>query len=182
MTKKINIYAFDMNCVGHINHGLWTHPRDRSSSYTSLDYWVNLAKIAERGKLDGIFLADIVGVYDVYKGGPETAIAAGAQVPVNDPMLLVPAMAYATKHLGFGVTVNTTYEQPYLHARRMSTLDHLTNGRIGWNIVTGYLDSAASLLNVVVLRFPWQIEARLALATLVVRLLPRQQILVLKFS
>ena len=81
MTKKINIYAFDMNCVGHINHGLWTHPRDRSSSYTSLDYWVNLAKIAERGKLDGIFLADIVGVYDVYKGGPETAIAAGAQVP-----------------------------------------------------------------------------------------------------
>jgi len=128
MTKKINIYAFDMNCVGHINHGLWTHPRDLSASYTSLDYWVNLAKIAERGKLDGIFLADIVGVYDVYKGGPETAIAAGAQVPVNDPMLLVPAMAYATKHLGFGVTVNTTYEQPYLHARRMSTLDHLTNG------------------------------------------------------
>ncbi|MFL5132282.1 MAG: LLM class flavin-dependent oxidoreductase [Microvirga sp.] len=143
MTKKINIYAFDMNCVGHINHGMWTHPRDQSSSYTSLDYWVNLAKIAERGKLDGIFLADIVGIYDVYKGGPEAAIAAGAQVPVNDPMLLVPAMAHATKHLGFGVTVNTTYEQPYLHARRMSTLDHLTKGRVGWNIVTGYLDSAA---------------------------------------
>jgi len=143
MTKKIHIYAFDMNCVGHINHGLWTHPRDLSSSYTSLDYWVKLAQIAERGKLDGIFLADIVGVYDVYKGGPETAIATGAQVPVNDPMLLVPAMAYATKHLGFGITVNTTYEQPYLHARRMSTLDHLTNGRVGWNIVTGYLDSAA---------------------------------------
>jgi FMN-dependent oxidoreductase (nitrilotriacetate monooxygenase family) len=65
------------------------------------------------------------------------------QLPVNDPLLLVSAMAGVTKHLGFGVTVNLTYETPYLFARRMSTLDHLTRGRIGWNIVTGYLDSAA---------------------------------------
>jgi FMN-dependent oxidoreductase (nitrilotriacetate monooxygenase family) len=56
---------------------------------------------------------------------------------------LIPAMAAVTKHLGFGVTANLTYETPYLFARRMSTLDHLTSGRIGWNIVTGYLDSAA---------------------------------------
>ncbi len=65
------------------------------------------------------------------------------QIPVNDPLLLVPAMAYATQHLGFGVTCNLTYEPPYTFARRMSTLDHLTKGRIGWNVVTGYLDSAA---------------------------------------
>ena len=55
----------------------------------------------------------------------------------------MPAMAYATQHLGFGVTCNLTYEPPYTFARRMSTLDHLTKGRIGWNVVTGYLDSAA---------------------------------------
>jgi FMN-dependent oxidoreductase (nitrilotriacetate monooxygenase family) len=65
------------------------------------------------------------------------------QLPVNDPTLLVSAMAAVTENLGFGVTVNLTYEQPYLLARRFSTLDHLTQGRIGWNIVTGYLDSAA---------------------------------------
>ena len=65
------------------------------------------------------------------------------QVPVNDPLLLVPAMAAATEHLGFGVTVTLSYEPPFPFARRMSTLDHLTDGRIGWNIVTGYLDSAA---------------------------------------
>jgi FMN-dependent oxidoreductase (nitrilotriacetate monooxygenase family) len=52
-------------------------------------------------------------------------------------------MAYATRHLGFGVTCNLTYEPPYIFARRLSTLDHLTKGRIGWNVVTGYLDSAA---------------------------------------
>ncbi len=143
MTRQLQLYAFDMNCVGHINHGLWTHPRDNSLRYTDLDYWTNLAKTAERGKLDGIFLADIVGVYDVYQGGPEAAIRGGAQIPVNDPLIPLSAMAAVTEHLGFGVTVNTTYEPPFLFARRMSTLDHLTKGRIGWNIVTGYLDSAA---------------------------------------
>lgn len=52
-------------------------------------------------------------------------------------------MAAATKNIGFGVTVATTYEQPYHLARRLSTVDHLSGGRLGWNIVTGYLDSAA---------------------------------------
>jgi long-chain alkane monooxygenase len=141
--KAMQIYAFDMNCVGHINHGMWTHPRDTSPSYTDLEYWVDFARTAERGKLDGIFLADIVGVYDVYEGSPDASIRAGAQIPVNDPVIPLSAMAYATENLGFGVTVNTTYEPPFLLARRMSTLDHLTKGRIGWNIVTGYLDSAA---------------------------------------
>ncbi len=141
--KKMQIYAFDMNCVGHINHGMWTHPRDRSVNYTDLDYWVDFARTAERGRLDGIFLADIVGVYDVYKNSPAPVIETGAQIPVNDPLMPISAMAYVTKHLAFGVTVNTTYEPPFLLARRMSTLDHLTKGRIGWNIVTGYLDSAA---------------------------------------
>jgi len=143
MTKEIRLNAFDMNCVGHIQHGMWTHPRDQSANYNTLEYWQNLARIAERGKLDGIFLADIVGVYDVYQDKPDASIAHAVQIPVNDPLLVVPAMAAVTQHLGFGVTCNLTYEPPYLFARRMSTLDHLTNGRIGWNIVTGYLDSAA---------------------------------------
>ncbi|WP_201319590.1 LLM class flavin-dependent oxidoreductase, partial [Burkholderia sp. E168m30] len=124
--KKILLNAFNMNCVGHINHGLWTHPRDRSAHYTDLDYWADLARTLERGKFDGIFLADIVGVYDVFGGGPDAALRESVQVPVNDPLLLVPAMAQVTRHLGFGVTANLTYEPPYLFARRMSTLDHLT--------------------------------------------------------
>ena len=143
MTKQIRLNAFDMNCVGHIQHGLWTHPRDRSTTYNTIEYWQNLARTAERGLFDGIFLADIVGVYDVYKGSPAPSLENAVQVPVNDPMLVVPVMAAVTKHIGFGVTANLTYEAPYLFARRMSTLDHLTGGRVGWNIVTGYLDSAA---------------------------------------
>ncbi len=141
--KQIRLNAFDMNCVGHIQHGLWSHPRDGSTAYNTIGYWQDLARTAERGLFDGIFLADIVGVYDVYKDSAAPSIIDAVQIPVNDPLLLVPAMAAVTRHVGFGVTCNLTYEQPYLLARRMSTLDHLTNGRIGWNIVTGYLDSAA---------------------------------------
>ena len=76
-------------------------------------------------------------------GSADAAIAAGVQVPLIDPSLLIPAMAAVTTHLGFGVTANLTCEQPFVFARRMSSLDQLTNGRIAWNVVTGYLDSAA---------------------------------------
>jgi long-chain alkane monooxygenase len=143
MTNKILLNAFDMNCVGHIQHGLWTHPRDRSVDYNTLPYWTGLARTLERGLFDGLFIADIVGVYDVYQHSVDITAREAIQLPVNDPMLLVSAMAAVTQHLGFGVTVNLTYEAPYLLARRFSTLDHLTGGRVGWNIVTGYLESAA---------------------------------------
>jgi FMN-dependent oxidoreductase (nitrilotriacetate monooxygenase family) len=141
--KKILLNAFNMNCVGHINHGLWTHPRDRSADYHTLSYWTDLARLLERGLFDGLFIADIVGAYDVYQRSVDVTLKESVQLPVNDPMMLVSAMAAVTQNLGFGVTVNLTYEAPYLLARRFSTLDHLTEGRIGWNIVTGYLDSAA---------------------------------------
>ena len=62
MIKEIRLNAFDMNCVGHIQHGMWTHPRDRSVAYNTIGYWQDLARLAERGKFDGIFLADIVGL------------------------------------------------------------------------------------------------------------------------
>src|ERR1700757_2736692 len=143
MTKEIRLNAFDMNCVGHIQHGMWTHPRDRSTEYNTIGYWQDLARLAERGKFDGIFLADIVGVYDVYRGGPAPSIVDAVQIPVNDPMMVVPVMAAVTEHIGFGVPATLPYDPPYLFPRRMSTLDHLTGGRVGWNIVTGYLDSAA---------------------------------------
>jgi len=143
MPRQIRLNAFDMNCVAHQSPGLWTHPRDRADRYNTLEYWVELARVLERGKFDALFLADVLGVYDVYRGSPDAAIAQAVQVPVNDPLLLIPAMAYVTRNLGFGVTCAVSYEHPYTLARRFSTLDHLTGGRIGWNVVTGYLNSAA---------------------------------------
>lgn len=142
-TKRILVNAFAMSCPAHLVAGTWRHPESRAAQYTDLSYWTELAQLLERGLYDGLFIADVIGVYDVYGGGPAAALRAGAQVPTADPLLLVSAMAHVTEHLGFGVTVSTSYEHPFILARRMSTLDHLTGGRIGWNIVTSYLNSGA---------------------------------------
>src|SRR3984893_2400091 len=143
MTKEIRLNAFAMNCVAHQSPGLWTHPRDRTAEYNRLPYWLDLARALERGRFDGLFLADVLGVYDVFGNSPDAALRHATQTPANEPLLLISAMAAVTENLGFGVTSNLSFEPPYPFARRMSTLDHLTEGRIGWNVVTGYLDSAA---------------------------------------
>lgn len=144
--KPIILNAFDMNCAGHINHGLWTHPRDESYRFNELRYWTGLAKTLEQGLFDGLFLADITGCYDVYQHNIDVTLKESVQLPSHDPTTLVSAMASVTEHLGFGITVNLSYETPYQFARRMASLDHLTEGRLGWNIVTGYLDSAERLI------------------------------------
>ena len=127
----------------HLSPGLWRHPRSEAMAYTKRGYWTELARILERGLFDGLFIADTLGVSDVYRGNRDTALGDGLHVPLNDPLLAISAMAEVTEHLGFGVTMSMTYEHPFTLARRMSTLDHLTDGRIGWNMVTSSLDSAS---------------------------------------
>ncbi|MFV5396943.1 LLM class flavin-dependent oxidoreductase [Acinetobacter baumannii] len=146
MTKRISFNAFEMNCIAHQSPGLWRHPQDRSVEYKDLEYWTDLAQILERGFFDGIFIADVLGIYDVYHQSAKHALTGAVQVPVNDPLQIVPAMAAVTKHLGFGVTTSISFEHPYPFARRISTLDHLTKGRVGWNIVTSYLESGSKNL------------------------------------
>jgi FMN-dependent oxidoreductase (nitrilotriacetate monooxygenase family) len=142
MKKQMRLNAMEMNCVGCCP-GLWLHPEDQTIRYNTLEYWTEMARLLERGLFDSLFIADIFGIYDVYGGNADAAFRNAVEFPVNDPFLLVPAMAMVTKHLSFGITGTVTYEPPYSFARRLSTLDHLTNGRIAWNIVTGYLESAA---------------------------------------
>lgn len=141
--KRIILNAFDMTCVGHQAAGTWRHPSSQASRYNDIEYWTNLAIELERGAFDALFIADVVGVYDVYRGSAEAALHDAAQVPVNDPFGAISAMAAVTRNLGFGITAAVTFEHPYLLARRLSTLDHLTKGRVAWNVVSSYLDSAA---------------------------------------
>lgn len=143
MSKTIRFNAFEMNCVGHQSPGLWRHPRDRSWQYKDLEYWTDLAKILERGIFDAVFIADVIGYYDVYHGNNDHAFAQGVQIPVNDPLQLANPIALATQHLGIGITASTSFEHPYTFARRLATADHHTKGRVGWNIVTSYLESGA---------------------------------------
>ncbi|MDN5595095.1 MAG: NtaA/DmoA family FMN-dependent monooxygenase, partial [Brevibacterium sp.] len=143
MTKPIILNAFDMMTPVHQSPGLWRHPESRVEEFTQLNFWTDLAKTLEEGGFSSLFLADILGVYDVYGGNADVTNRGGVQFPLLDPLVAVPAMAAVTKTLGFGVTASVTYEQPYLLARTLTTLDHFTNGRVAWNIVTSYVDSAA---------------------------------------
>ncbi len=141
--KRLILNLFEMNCVSHITHGLWRLPDNNRERVNDIEYWIELAKLLEDGGFDAVFLADVIGTYDVFRGSADTSIREGLQIPNNDPASVVPAMAAVTRHLGFGITFSTTYEPPFAWARRLSTLDHLTKGRVGWNIVTSYLPNAA---------------------------------------
>ena len=85
MSKPIRFNAFTMNMVGDQSPGLWTHPRDRCGDYRKLEHWTELATLLERGLFDGVFIADVLGIYDVYGASPVAAIRHAVQVPVNDP-------------------------------------------------------------------------------------------------
>lgn len=143
--KQLILNAFVITSPGHLAPGLWKHPRNQTTEYNKLKFWTDLAQRLDKAKFHALFIADVLGGYDVYKGpanvGP--AIPSGAQFPINDPLYAVPAMAAVTKNLVFGITASTTYDLPYALARRFSTVDHLANGRVAWNIVTSYLESAA---------------------------------------
>lgn len=143
--KQIILNAFVMNAPGHLSPGLWRHPSNKTDQYKKLSFWTDLAKLLDEAGFHAMFIADTLGPYDVYKGPANIvpSLSSGAQYPVNDPLYLVPAMAAATKNLIFGVTASLTYEKPYSLARRLTTVDHLSEGRVAWNIVTSYLDSAA---------------------------------------
>ena len=140
--KKIHLGVFEVNAVNHLTQGIWAHPDQNRIDFNNIDYWANIAKTLERGKFDFMFFAD---TYSSPKSNAETAIKEASGFPGNDPMMLIPALAMVTENLSFAMTASTTYEAPYANARRFSTLDHVTKGRIGWNVVTTSSDSAADL-------------------------------------
>jgi len=134
--KQILLGAFEINQVNLTSQGLWAHPEQNTYRYKELTYWTDLARLLERGFFDFIFLADSYG-YPLLKGGtPDVTFEQAVEIPKNDPMLLIPALSAATRDLNFVVTASTSFEHPYANARRFATLDHLTQGRIAWNVVT----------------------------------------------
>lgn len=133
--------AFVMNTTSHIVQGTWRLPDAGQTDYNSLDHWVDLARLLERGRFDTIFFADVAGLYGDYRGGYRKYLEAGLQIPSNDPSVLASAIAYNTEHLGIAITSSVVQEHPFNFARRISTLDHLTKGRVAWNIVTSHIEN-----------------------------------------
>jgi len=127
----MHLCAFIMATGHHI--ASWRHPAVPLENGTDVRYWANLARIAERGKLDAIFLYDGAAL----PGMPLEQVCRGDRATFFDPMTLLPALAMVTDKIGLVATSSTTYDQPYYVARRYLSLDHLSGGRAGWNLVTG---------------------------------------------
>ena len=83
--KRLILNLFEMNCVSHITHGLWRLPDNNRERFNDIEYWTALAELLEQGGFDAVFLADVVGTYDVFRGSAATAIREGLQIPNNDP-------------------------------------------------------------------------------------------------
>lgn len=139
----LHFSAFVMNTTSHILQGVWRRPDAGQTNFNSLEHWVHLAKVLERGRFDFIFFADVVGLYGDYGGSYEKYVASGLQIPSNDPSVIASAIAYNTTDLGIAITSSVIQEHPFNFARKISTLDHASNGRIAWNIVTSALANAA---------------------------------------
>lgn len=142
-TRPLVLSLFEMASVVHLSRGLWAHPRDQRQRIGDIAFWRELGQLLEYGTFDQVFLADVLGVYDVYGDDLTTPVREAFQVPALDPLIVLGALTDATEHLGLAATFSTTYEPPFAFARRISTLDQLSGGRVGWNVVTSYLTNAA---------------------------------------
>lgn len=136
MPKQIVLGAFEEFTPNFIANA-WHHERGDTSGFARLPFWRELAQELESEGFDFLFLAEAIG-YPMTENGevPEAVIREAVQFPVHDPVALVAALTGATSRMGLVVTASTTAQHPLLNARTFTTLDHLSDGRIGWNIVT----------------------------------------------
>jgi long-chain alkane monooxygenase len=136
MTKQIVLGAFEEFTPNFISNA-WHHPRGDTSGFATLKYWQEMARELDRAGFDFLFLAEALG-YPMTDDGdvPDVVIREAVQVPAHDPATLISGLAATVDRLGFVLTTSTTAGHPYLNARTFTSLDHLTEGRIAWNIVT----------------------------------------------
>lgn len=139
---RLLLSAFLMNTTSHILGGQWRHPEAQQHRFNEMKLWVDLAKELEDARFDTIFLADVVGLYGDHDGGWASHIKRGLQVPSNDPLVLASALAAVTDEIGLAFTSSVIQSDPFQLARQLSTLDHLSNGRVAWNIVTSVLENS----------------------------------------
>lgn len=130
-TRSMHINLFIHGCGHH--RAAWRHPDSSVERLGDISYFEDLARIAERGKLDAVFFADGNAV-DSVEDGPRWFL---------EPLTCLTAMSRATQQIGLISTVSSTFFTPFHAARMLASMDHISNGRIGWNVVTSMFDAEA---------------------------------------
>lgn len=140
MSTRKRQLALAVFLTRHGHHpGAWRQPATAQTGTPDFSYWADLVRTAERGKLDAAFFADFVGQSGARTKGIERRHA----FLDFEPLTAIAALGAVTSRIGLVATVNTNFEQPYSLARRFASLEYITNGRTGWNIVSSLADGAA---------------------------------------
>ena len=140
--KQAHILGFLQHGLNSHATGMWRNHQDkRGWKFSEPEYWVHMARTMERGMFDAMFIADELAPYNNYKQSSDDTVRYAVQCPTHEPSTIVPIIGQATKHLGVGVTLSTAFVHPYAMCRQLSSLDHLTKGRVAWNIVSSYSKS-----------------------------------------
>ena len=144
--NKIHIAQFLVHGPTYHSLGMWRHPKTISSGFKwdKPELYQHIARVCERGLFDTVFFADLNYIADTYKGAMAPSLMHATQAPEHDPIPLLSFMAAATKKIGVASTFSVSHSHPFYAARLWATLDHLTNGRAGWNVVTSINSNQAA--------------------------------------
>ena len=136
--RKIHLAQFLVHGPTYHSLAMWRHPRTDHGRYAwnRPELYQHIARVCERGRFDMVFFADLNYISDAYRASMEPALRYAVQAPEHDPIPLLSYMGAVTNRIGLAATYSTSHSHPFYAARLWATIDHLTGGRAGWNVVT----------------------------------------------
>ena len=141
--RKMHLVAYLKTGPTAMHVGGWRHPESTLDDILEPSRYEHIARVLEAAKFDGCFFADLFGLYDVHQGSFDAYVRRGGQISFLDPTVVLPVMAAATRNLGLGATLSTSFHTAYHLARWLGSLDVMSKGRVAWNVVTSATDLEA---------------------------------------
>jgi len=141
--RKMHLIAYLKTGPTALHTGGWRHPESTLDDILEPSRYEYIARLLESAKFDGCFFADLFGLYDIHEGSYDAYVRGGWQISFLDPTVVLPVMAAATRHLGLGATLSTSFHSAYHLARWLASLDVMSKGRVAWNVVTSATDLEA---------------------------------------
>src|SRR5437660_1996139 len=141
--RKMHLVAYLKTGPTALHTGGWRHPESTLDDILEPGRYEHIARLLEAAKFAGCFFADLFGLYDIHEGSYEAYVRGGGQISFLDPTVVLPVMAAATRHLGLGATLSTSFHSAYHLARWLASLDVMSKGRVAWNVVTSATDLEA---------------------------------------
>ncbi len=141
--RRMHLVAYLKTGPTALHVGGWRHPESTLDDILEPSRYEYIARLLEAARFDGCFFADLFGLYDLHGGSFDAYVRRGGQISFLDPTVVLPVMAAATRHLGLGATLSTSFHSAYHLARWLGSLDVMSKGRVAWNVVTSATDLEA---------------------------------------